>query len=159
MIALVIVTATGTFVLSILFVTLRVSSKSDKLVNLKQNGNIAVSQIVKQIRYAKSLDDPTFCPATAGSSLSTITITSILDNGKTIFSCGNSTIASNGASLVDTNSVQVTQCSFVCTQPTLNDPPTINLNLTLSSKNASSLVESTASIPFQTSVLMRNVSK
>jgi len=153
-----ILVATGTIMLSILFVTLRTSKKSDLLVTMKQNGNSALSQIVKSIRYAKSLDSPTSCVPQI-TNLTSIAITSYLDNAQTTFSCvagPPSTIASNGASLLDTNSVAVSSCSFTCSQPTLNDSPTINFIFTLSSKNATSLVESTGTIPFQTSVTMRN---
>ena len=162
LIAIAVFATTGTIILSILFVTLRTSSKSEKLVILKQNGNTAVSQIVKHIRYAKSLDSPASCPVSPGPALTSITITSVLDNGKTTFSCEvgpPATIASNSASLVDTNSVVVTQCSFTCSQPTLNDPPTINFSITLDAKSTNNLVETTGSIPFQTSVIMRNFNK
>ncbi len=148
--------ATGTVIVSIIFATLRASSKSDRLVSLKQNGNNALSQIVKQVRYAKSLDSA--CSAVDGP----IAIRSLSDNSKTTFVCSTGstgTIASNGASLVDTNAVTVTQCSFTCSQASPDDPPTINFSFTLDSKNAGNLVEATGSIPFQTSVTLRNSSK
>ncbi len=160
--------ATSTVILSILFVTLRASSKSDKLIILKQSGNAIMSQVVKQIRYAKSLDTPSSCPVTPDVTLSSIKITSVLDNGQTTFSCVDlspgppmrpATIASNSSSLVDTNSVSVTQCSFSCYQTTPNDPPTINFSFKLDAKSTTNAVESTGSIPFQSSVTMRNSNK
>lgn len=160
LLAIAIFSVIGTVSLSILFMTLRAGKKSDLLIVLKQNGNAAMSQVVKNIRYAKSLDIPTSCvtPVT----VSQITLTSIADNGSTEFACTSTapnTIASNGASLIDTSVAVVTDCSFTCTQPTQNDPPTINFIFKLSSRNATGLVETQASIPFQTSVTMRNYSK
>lgn len=152
--------AVGTVILTIMIVTLRVSKKSELLIVLKQNGNGAISQISKSVRYAKSLDDPTSCnPPTNSSS---ITIRSILDNKETQFVCtggASPTIASNGASLVDSNSIKVTSCYFSCTQATENDPPVVSVNFTLSSKTSSNLVENVGSVPFKTSIIMRNVTR
>ena len=160
MIGLVIFAIIGVVSLSILFMTLRVGNKSDLLVILKQNGNAAVSQVSKNIRYAKSLDSLTTCvtPVTAQS----VTVTSLLDNEQSTFSCTSTapfTIASNGASLIDTSIASVTDCSFTCTQTTLNDPPTITLSFKLNARNSNSLAEKTGIIPFTASVTMRNYSK
>jgi type II secretory pathway pseudopilin PulG len=154
--------ATGTVIVSILLATLRASNKADKLMILKQVGNPALSQVVKQIRYAKSLDIPAACPPPPGVTLSSITISSVSDNGQTTLSCDTGatpTIASNGASLLDTNAVAVSACSFTCSQPSAYSPPTINFSFKLDSKNSNNLVETTGSIQFQTSVLMRNYNK
>lgn len=86
------------------------------------------------------------------------------DRGTTIFSCldssqrsPNGQIASNGANLVDTNnSVSVDSCFFTCSQDNIVSPPIIGINFTLSSKTSSNFFEKKASIPFQTSVTMRN---
>ncbi len=160
LLAIAIFAVIGTVSLSILFMTLRAGKKSDLLIVLKQSGSAAMSQVVKNIRYAKSLDSPNSCTSTVVSQQ--ITVTSILDNGSTTFQCTSvspNTIASNGASLIDTSVAVVTDCAFTCTQSTVNDPPTINFVFKLSSKNATSLVETQASIPFQTSVTMRNYRK
>ncbi len=146
--------------LSILFTSLRVSRKSEGMVVLKEQGDAVLSQMVRQIRFAKSLDTPASCtPSTATTSL---TVTSLSDNGQTTFACttgASSSITSNSASLIDTNAVTVTACSFVCSQPTIDDPPTIRLQFTLSTKNATSFAETTGSLPFQTSVTLRNYSR
>jgi len=145
----------STIILSIFVISLRGSRKSELLLTMKQNGNFAMSQMVKQIRYAKSIDTPASCVPSV--SQSSITITS-LDNGQTTFSCqvSPSTLASNSAALMDTNQVKVTACSFVCSQPTAVEPPTITISFTLLPKNVSTLSENTGSIPFTTSVTMRN---
>ena len=112
--------------------------------------------MVRTIRYAKSLDDPASCvPSTTQSS---ITISGF-DENQTKLSCpaGASTaITSNSASLTDDTAISVSACSFTCTQPTTVDPPTITIQFTLTSKNQNNLVETTGTLPFQTSVTMRN---
>lgn len=141
-------------VLAVLFITLRGTQKSDALEIVRQNGDTALSQMVKDIRYAKNLDTPMTCvPATT---VSSVTISSLTDNGRTTYSCTGTTIASNSASLFDTNAVTTTSCSFVCRQQRPSDPPTITIQYSLSAKQTGNLTETTASIPFQSSVTMRN---
>ena len=147
----------GVLIISILFITLRGSNKSESVSIVKQNGTFALSQMVKQIRYAKSLDNPLTCVPT--SNTPTLTITSLADNGQTTFSCPtnlNSPITSNSAALVDASAVSVTSCSFTCTQSNISEPPRVTIQFTLNSQNTSGLVETKSSIPFQTSVIMRN---
>lgn len=150
----------ATVVLSIFFITLRASKKADVLSNLKQNGNVVIAQVSKRIRYAKNLNLPASCkpPVTTSS----ITVTSLLDDGVTKFSCETgspATIASNGATLLDPGRVTVSSCSFVCSQANFNDPPTIDLYFDLTTNNSSGLVENTGKIHFQTSIMMRNFSR
>ncbi len=150
------VTVSG-IILSILFVSLRGSRKSDLIVSVRQNGDVAMSQMVRMIRYAKSLDSPTSCVPSVVY-LNSITITSADDN-QTVFSCPVSSgtgISSNSASLIDVNAVAVSSCSFSCTQASLSDPPSITINFILSALGGGNLVEGQTSIPFQTSVTMRN---
>lgn len=147
----------SSILLSILFISLRGSKKSDLLLDLKQNGSTAMTQMVRSIRYAKSLDDPATCyPAITTSSL---TITSFLDNAQTTYSCPSSqspTITSNSASLIDSTSTSVINCSFICRQENAGDAPTITIKYIIKSNNPASFFETTGSIPFQTSVTMRN---
>lgn len=148
----------GTITISILFTTLRSGKKSDVLIVLKQNGNTAMSQIVRNIRYAKSLDSPSTCTSTVNTT--SISITSSADDGRTTYSCTGGrypSIASNGASLIDQNNIRVTDCSFTCSQATLNDPPTISLVFKLNARSPAGIIESSGSIPFQTSVTLRNI--
>jgi type II secretory pathway pseudopilin PulG len=151
----------GAVVLSVLFVTLRVSKKSDLLVRLKQSGNSVMSQVSRNIRYAKSLDYPDSC--VGGVSTSYVTVTSLTDGEKITFSCISSSsgfvIASNGAALIDTATIYASTCAFYCSQPSLSDPPSINFNFRLHSIGSNSLVETRASLPFQTSVILRNYNK
>lgn len=147
----------GSLVVTILVMTLRGSNKAELISTLKQNGNAAMAQMVRQIRYAKSLDTPSSCitPVTTQS----LTTTSLTDDQQTTFTCvtgANSTIASNGASLLDTTSGSVSTCSFVCSQQNIFDPPSITIQFTLTAKNANQLEETQATVPFQTTVKLRN---
>ncbi|MGH7204156.1 MAG: prepilin-type N-terminal cleavage/methylation domain-containing protein [Candidatus Levyibacteriota bacterium] len=144
----------GIIVVAIVTMTLRGSKKSDMLENARQNGDNALSQVVKGIRYADSINDPTSCVSTT--TVSSITVTSLSDNAQTTFACANNTISSNSASLIDTSTLSVTNCSFVCSQSSSAVPPTITIQYTLSPKTTNNLVENNFSVPFQSSVTMRN---
>jgi hypothetical protein len=128
--------------------------KLDAMEYAQQNGDIALSQMIRAIRYAKQLDIPTSCvtPVT----VSSIKITSLLDNAQTTYSCGANAIASNGASLIDDSTLKVSSCSFYCSQQTDYQPPTLTVKYVLEPRNNSGLIESTFSLPFQSSVTMRN---
>lgn len=150
----------GVIVILILFSTFRASRKSDALIELKQNGNAAISQISKSVRYSKSLDSPSQCYPTVIAS--SIKLTSVQDNAQTTYACvgGSSpTIASNDASLINVNSISVSACSFTCSQSSPNDPPVITLDFTLRSKNLSGGIESAGTVPFKTAIIMRNFNR
>lgn len=158
-----IVVVVGVIVAGILISSLRGGSKSNVLDNVRQNGNDAITQMSKMIIYAQSFNGvsndggvsyTTNC-AQVSPSYQYIKITSF-DGGKTIFSCNGSTIASNGASLIDTASVSLILCSFTCTQNNFGQAPTIGINFTLSQNTSSSFSEKQATIPFKTSVTIRN---
>lgn len=144
----------GTIVVAVITMTLRGTKKSDLLEVGRQNGDTALSQIVKGIRYASTLNSPSTCIPAA--TVPSITVTSLTDSAQTTYACVNNTIASNSASLVDTNSLTVSNCSFVCSQTQTGAPPTITISYTLQPKTSSSFVETNFNLPFQTSVTMRN---
>lgn len=147
----------GAIVVSVLSLTLRGTKKSDLLEVARQNGDTALSQMVKNVRYAKSLNTPSSCvPATTTQS---VTITSLSDNAQTTLSCSGGTVSSNSASLIDTTTLTVSACSFVCTQTTVYDPPTITIKYTLAPKSSGSFSETNFLLPFQSSVTMRNYSR
>ena len=97
------------------------------------------------------------------------------DSGVTIFSCSGNpgdsenplTLSSNSASLLDTTAVSIpdsNSCYFTCSQSTISDFPAIGINFFLREfvPIGALLPEKTASaaaIPFQTSVLMRNIGR
>lgn len=147
----------GVIVVTVTFITLRGAQKSDTNELVRQNGDAALSQMVRTIRYAKTLDTPASCVTPVV--IESVTISSLLDGGKTTYSCANDTIASNSASLLNTNAVRVTTCSFACTQTSLLEPPTIKIQFSLEAKSSSTFAETKASIPFESSVTLRNYSR
>ena len=144
----------GVICVSIITITFRTTKKTDLLNYARQNGDTALSEMVRSIRFAASLNAPATCNPTT--TVSSISITSLLDNGQTTYSCGNGTIASNSASLVDTNSLQVTSCSFTCSQPSTTVPPIITIQYALSPKTTGNFAETNFTLPFQSSVTLRN---
>jgi prepilin-type N-terminal cleavage/methylation domain-containing protein len=148
--------AISTIVISVLFTAFRASKKSEVMLAVKQNGSTALSRMVNNIRFARSLDDPLVCIPDA--LLDSITVTAF-DGGQTVYGCPGvltESISSNSAVLVDINAVSVTACSFTCSQTSVSDPPTITIQFILSAARATDFVETTSSIPFQTAVTMRN---
>ena len=151
----------ATITVSILIVILRGTKNSDSIILVRQNGEYAMAQIVRMVRFAKSLDDPVTCDSTP---LKSITITTF-DLNQTTFSCPDDPlptpnfIASNSANstkLTNMQSVGVSSCSFVCTQSGTG-PPLINIKFILLKVNSNGLPEGDVTIPFQSSVTMRNL--
>jgi type II secretory pathway pseudopilin PulG len=148
----------STIIVTILFNTFRLSQRTEITLLVKNNGNTALSQMANQIKYAKRIDTPASCPP-AGVSIQQITFTSAFDNGQTTLSCpvgAVTAIASNGASLINTNAVAVQGCSFTCSQATINDPPTITIQFSLTSRNYIGTTQTRTLLPFQTAVTLRN---
>jgi len=170
---MIILIVVGTIIAAIFVSALRGGNKSTTTNDIRQSGNYAISQMSRMIAYAKSFDGVstdgnTFDKCTAfpvGTSFAAVKITSF-DLGVTTFSCMQSgsywTIASNGAALLDTNTIAATagNCSFTCSQVSDFSPLTINIGLTLQKKpqSASTLLpEAQTIIPFNTSVTLRNI--
>ena len=157
----------GSVVFGILYSTLRSSSRTERALSLQQNGNYALTQMTKMIRFARTIQTPSTCyidEDTTSVTRSSITIRNA-DNGVTTFACQglpHGTIASNGASLLDTSEVEVTVCQFVCRQPSIYDAPSVEVSFTLRKKDpyvdqdASVSLEST-SLPFKSTVTLRNL--
>lgn len=178
---IIIIVVVGSIIVGILTYSLRGGNRSSNVEDLRQNGNYALSQMTKMIAYAKTFEGvstgaldgngnmiydtnciptnpPAPTPTPTPTQYSYIKILSF-DGGETVFSCDSGltpTISSNSASMLDTTLVTVSFCSFTCTQTNLTFPPTININFTLSKKNSGSFSESNFSIPFNTSVTLRN---
>lgn len=169
---IVVVVVVGTIIAGILVSSLRGGSKSNVLNNVRENGNYAIVQMSKMITYAQSFNGasidglnyssdctvvipPPPSPTPVPISYQYIKITSF-DGGQTVFSCANSAIASNGASLIDTSSIAVSSCSFSCTQDNYGQLQTIGINFTLAQKSTANLVEKNATVSFQTSIRIRN---
>ena len=145
----------GVIIAAILINTLRGSSKATILTDVKQNGNYALSQMVQNLRNATSINlTPCGNPSTAVQSITSTQVNNI----QTTFDCSGSTITSNGTSLLDTTKVQLvpSSCSIVCSQQSATDYPVIQIQFSLAQKSTSTFVEQTASLSFQTSVVLRN---
>ncbi len=159
----------GSIAAAIFFTSLRVVNKSNSIASLRENGNYALSQMTKMIRYAVvfegvSADGVTYSPAcdvapVKDTAYPYLKIQSF-DGQPTVFQCttgDNGNIASNSASLLDTNIVKrVDACSFSCSQANKGDSPTILINLTLSEVGIPGITEKNTTIPFQTAVTFRN---
>ncbi len=146
-----------TVIISILVIVMRGAKKSDSVVIVRQNGEQAMTQMVRTMRFAKSLDDP--CPLTDPSSV----IITVVDDTQYTFTCptdftSTNYIDMNGVNLTNSTTVLVTACSFVCTQQA-GGSPTIGISFTLSKVNSSGVPEGDAVIPFQSSVTLRNINE
>lgn len=130
----------------ILFSSLRGSEKTVILDQARQNGNYAISLMTKMIRNAQSAS----CP-----DANSVKIIS-QDKSEITFTCG-TTISSNSASLLNTEAVSVVTgtCSFTCAQ-VIGQPLTVQIKFTLSEAGTTTFVERKATIPFETSVTLRN---
>lgn len=169
-----ILTTVGTIVVSILFSALRNGNKGNTINDVRQNGEFIVSQMSKMITYssqfcgvstdgvgsADSCDQnsagstfTTDCTISPSPSYNYIKIGSF-DGGQTVFSCSGGTIASNGASMINTSGFNISSCSFTCSQSQASR--TIDINFTLEKINSGVFVENNTSIPFETSVTLRN---
>jgi len=169
LVVMIIMITVGIIVAAILVSALRGSSKTNTIDTIRKNGNYTILQISKMLEFAQSFGGvydsslgayKTDCanPSTPYSSIKIISF----DNQQTIFSCNMSssppTIASNSASLINTNEVLLTQCSFTCAR-NVTVPPTIGINFTLSQKNTNAPFEKRETTGFQTSVILRNLNK
>lgn len=158
----------GLIVVSILVSSLRGVNKASTIETVRQNGNYTILQLSRMIEFAQSFggvsSDGTSpytinCPQTSPiPTYKYIKITSF-DSAQTIFSCDSVKIASNGASFINTTDVSISGCYFTCTRQNLSQSPVIGINFTLSQQSTSSFFEKKASIPFSTSVVIRNLNK
>lgn len=161
---LAVITITGvvsTLMFGILFTTLKGADKSESVSKLQENGNFALSQMSRMVRYAIKLSDPATCYSLASSSAITTSEITILnaDNRSTTFACDQTagTISSNSANLLDSTTVSMTDCSFSCSQATAYDLPSLTISFTLNKKGSNTLVENNSPVEFQTTVTLRNV--
>jgi prepilin-type N-terminal cleavage/methylation domain-containing protein len=155
----------------------RATTKSDSLALLRQNGDFAMSQIEKQLRFATSLNglsNDTQIPPTTLNACTDLTGGSMTqykqmqianaDGGTSTYSCttgSGGNVASNSANFLDPKVVtDVDACYFTCAKGTLYSAPVITFYLTLAQRygNASA-AESHSTLNFQTSVTLRNATQ
>lgn len=180
LVVILVVIITGVIIANTLFYTLKAGDKEKAISNLKQDGNFAISQMVKSITYAKSFDGfadaagtffndcipqsaPT--PTPNPNQIRQIKITSF-DGGQTTFICnpgactGSTSISSKSAALavaadLTSSSVCVSECNFTCAQSSSFSPVTIGIHFRLQQKSGN-FSENQASIIFDTTATMRN---
>jgi len=172
---IVVMVTVGTVIASILVSTLRTGNKNSALSDIRQNGNSAISQMSKMIEYAQRFNGVsassgapfTSCFISPPGSLTPtpqptkyyyVKITSF-DGNQTTFGCFNTVLASMSSTLGEIPLVPANtdaNCYFLCTQDSPSTPPTIQINLTLSTKDRGRLSENNASINFVTTVTVRN---
>ncbi len=165
--AMIIFIVIGSVVVSILTTSFRTAHKTDIVTLVQHNGNYAITQMAKTIRDARGLVSPFPCVPVNPTPVSSITIITS-DNQEITYACVTNpsptpnTIASNGASLLDTTVVALSQCSFACTQQSSSELPYITINFSLTQQTTSTFAEQLASqsaVPFQTSVVIRNINR
>lgn len=149
----------GSIVVSILITSFQTSHKTDIVTIVQHNGNYAISQMAKTIRNARGLVTPFPCsPSVTASTVTVLTP----DNQQVTYACEAATIASNGASLLDTSQVALHDCSFVCSQDTTSSLPVIQISFSLQQASSSTFAEQSASqsaVVFQTTIGMRNITR
>ena len=189
LIAMAIIASVGGIILSIFFLSLRGSIKTDTVTVVRQNGNNAISQMARIIRDARRFDDvstdgftwqnnciqPQANPPPPPAQYQYVRVTSS-DPGQSTLICkfdpGGGlplTIASSSAPLpkppaltptrsllLDTSVVTLNDCYFTCYQETAAQNPVIGIHFDLSSRTTSGFVEGSSSLPFATSVTLRN---
>lgn len=142
-------------VVSVLFIVLRNTKKSDSVTIVKQNGEQAMTQMVRVLRFTKSLDEPSSCDGTPQTQIK-ITATDLIKSSLTCPTLLQNYIGLNGVKLTNDAVVTVGSCSFVCSMLE-NSSPIINISFSLSKINLSGLPEEDTIIPFQSSVNLRNI--
>lgn len=170
---MIVLVTVGVIIASILVSSLRGTSKTNVIDEIRSNGNFTLLQMGRMISFAQnfsgvSTDNVTYttnCTVQPSPRYRYIKIKSF-DDKETIFSCnilGNPpTIASNEASLINTEKVSLDppdSCYFTCSQINLSESPVIGINFILSQSAASGFFEQKATIPFETSVTIRNLNE
>jgi hypothetical protein len=99
--------------------------------------------MISMLRFAQEISA---CTATS------ITFTA-LSGDNIIFACDNGQISSNSASLTS-NKVNVDSCTIACS-PTPPKTATVDINFTLSRKDATTVLDR-AIVPFTSQIVLRN---
>lgn len=158
---LIVLISVGGIMFGVLFASLRGSTRATVLTDVQDNGDYAITEMSRVIRFAQAVVSPESCivgPTPTPIATSSVTLQTV-DHSSITYTCpedAEGTIASNGASLVDTQMVEVTSCTFTCSQTSLYESPTIGISFSLNKKDATSLLENNAPLMFQTSVTLRN---
>ncbi|OGH02547.1 MAG: hypothetical protein A2798_02820 [Candidatus Levybacteria bacterium RIFCSPHIGHO2_01_FULL_37_17] len=177
---MIILITVGGIVTAIITSSLRGGNRSVTVNEVRQEGNFAITQMAKMIRYSQGFDGA----SVNGSSYDPNCIVTLppppsptptpikykylkftnFDGGQTEFICKDNasdspkTISSNSANLINAREVTIDQgsCYFICRQSNTALPPSIDIYFTLSATGSSSFIENKLSVPFSTSVVFRN---
>lgn len=165
-------------VMTIFVAGLRGTNRSSAEADVRQNGNLAITQMSRMIRNAKTFDgvsldgttnfidscyDGISNPTPTPQSFKGVRVTSF-DGGTTTLKCpnvGGTMITSESATIAPlTDSTLVTvlpsSCYFTCQQESPTDPPVIGISFTVESLSGSGTIGQSVGQTFQTTVLPRN---
>ncbi|CAN5157620.1 hypothetical protein BH11PAT1_BH11PAT1_3130 [soil metagenome] len=162
----------GGLVGGIFFVSLRSANKSNKIAIVRQNGNAALTQMSRKIRYATDISfastdgTPLGCVSSPPLPQSMIT-TNLKADGSSIediFSCPvidpatSNAITMGGIAITDAEVSKIMACSFSCT-PQATGSKTVTIQFDMADNNGGTGVfeRSVAAIHFETSITMRNI--
>ncbi len=150
----------GGLIFGVLYASLRGSNRATILTDVQENGDYVLTEMGRVIRFAQAVEDPASCipgPTPSPTTFTSITIRNA-DQTRITYSCDDATdtIASNGASLLDTQKVELTACSFTCSQNSVYETPTIGISFSLNKRDATSAIDNNAPLTFQTTVTLRN---
>lgn len=142
----------GVLITRSVLLTLSGGQKSESLISVRDNLNYSVGVIERQLRNANSITD-------CGSATPSAILYSDQNGNPASFSCVNvkipgaiGYIASGAAKLTD-SSVNITNCSFECTQG-ITSPSTVTIFLEAVDASASGIENS--DVTTSTQVLLRN---
>lgn len=168
--SVVVLIAIGSIVAGILASSLRGANKTNTVENIRQNGNYALAQMVKDIQYAQPFNGQTTglsndytatppysssCSPSPGTVYKYISVQYMsvqsADNVVTRYNCDGSTLTAEGiipasavTKLIDTTStttISLTNCSLSCIQTKTTDTPIIKIRFSIGPKNLSTLPE------------------
>ncbi len=156
LIAMGILVTVGSVAMVVFFTTLRGATKSDVIREVKQNGEYAISAMETMIRSSQSVESIGSGCSSSNGCLGSGSCIKILnpDNQYTVFSLSGTQIASTGGNLTN-NKVRASGLSFTCSQPP-GAPPIVTVSFTLTQATSTTRVEEQASIPFKTTISLRN---
>jgi len=156
LIGLFIISTIGTLVVGILWVSLKSTVKINNMNIIRHHSNYAVLQITKMLQFAKefkgvSQDGITF---TTNCESPSIPVGSIYSSVR--ISGTDNTIASNSASLFSTETFEVTDCNFTCTQISEGSSYSVGFRFKVQKKTDGNILDDPAALNFQNTVTIRN---
>lgn len=160
-----------TIILAIIMSAVRVSGKVTVSDNARQNGTYAMNRMIKIVQFAdsyvggsnnaNSLTNGNWAQTCNNTSYQLINV--VYSTEQKVLQCRggsiyliNLTPSRTDEELISSNNVAVSNCEFVCTRIPATASPVISIRYNLSIGGSEGAVEKKTSIPFFTSVKMRN---